>query len=243
MKTISLLKEARARLKPSYKHFIVSILIVTAISITAGLICFTLSFEQIESLAATKSFVFSDFIGVFTIIFTISLIAEIFLLLLGQGILAMSLKIARREQVSSGMVFSRLKDWKRIILLSIVEGLLILLWALLIIPAWIKIFSYSQSCFILLEDENIGVIDAITKSRKMMDGHKFKLFRIFIFIFLIMLVAEIILIYTLTISMALFIVAVILLALIITFCLAPLLSVVFAIFHLSVAGDNAPVIQ
>ena len=52
-----------------------------------------------------------------------------------------------------------------------------LLWSLLlIVPGIIASFSYSQTFFIMAEDPNIDVFDAIDKSKAMMKGNKWKLF-------------------------------------------------------------------
>lgn len=51
------------------------------------------------------------------------------------------------------------------------------LWSLLfLIPGIIKGYSYSMTLFIMAEDPEIGIMEAITKSREMMDGHKMNLF-------------------------------------------------------------------
>jgi uncharacterized membrane protein len=56
-------------------------------------------------------------------------------------------------------------------------GLRILLWLLLlIVPGIIAAISYSQTFFILAEDNTIRPSEAIEKSKKMMDGNKLKYF-------------------------------------------------------------------
>jgi uncharacterized membrane protein len=56
-------------------------------------------------------------------------------------------------------------------------GLFTFLWSLLLfIPGIIKSYSYSMTLYIISEDPSIGVMDAITKSREMMNGYKFKKF-------------------------------------------------------------------
>ena len=47
---------------------------------------------------------------------------------------------------------------------------------MLLIPGIIKTYSYAMSYYILADDENIAPLDAITKSREMMDGHKWEFF-------------------------------------------------------------------
>jgi uncharacterized membrane protein len=55
--------------------------------------------------------------------------------------------------------------------------LFILLWTLLlIIPGIIAAISYSMTFYILADDNSIGAMDAIDKSKKMMDGYKWKYF-------------------------------------------------------------------
>ena len=52
-------------------------------------------------------------------------------------------------------------------------GLRILLWLLLlIVPGIIAAISYSQTFFILAEDDTIRPSEAIEKSKKMMEGYK-----------------------------------------------------------------------
>ncbi len=54
--------------------------------------------------------------------------------------------------------------------------LFIMLWSmLLIVPGIIKSFSYAMTLYIMIEDPDIGVMDAIMKSREMMHGHKMDL--------------------------------------------------------------------
>ncbi|MDE5978061.1 MAG: DUF975 family protein [Turicibacter sp.] len=61
--------------------------------------------------------------------------------------------------------------------LYFVRGLYLFLWGLLlVIPGVIKTYSYSQAMFILNDHPEIGIDEAITRSRAMMDGHKWELF-------------------------------------------------------------------
>ena len=54
-------------------------------------------------------------------------------------------------------------------------NLFIILWMLLlIVPGIIKTFSYAMTFYILADDSDVGVLDAITRSREMMDGNKVK---------------------------------------------------------------------
>lgn len=67
--------------------------------------------------------------------------------------------------------------WDQSFLLSLFKSLFIILWMFLfIVPGIIKFYSYSMAEYIMAENPDIKGLDAITKSRQMMEGHKFKLF-------------------------------------------------------------------
>lgn len=57
------------------------------------------------------------------------------------------------------------------------RDLFIVLWDMLfVIPGLIKRYSYKMVPYILADDPSIGALDAISLSRKMMNGHKWKAF-------------------------------------------------------------------
>lgn len=59
------------------------------------------------------------------------------------------------------------------ILVAILQGLFLFLWTLLfIVPGIIKSFSYLLTYYILRDEPGLSPLQAITKSRRMMDGHK-----------------------------------------------------------------------
>lgn len=60
---------------------------------------------------------------------------------------------------------------------SLLVGLYTFLWTLLlIIPGLVKSYSYAMTPYIMAEKPQMGINEAITKSREMMDGHKWQLF-------------------------------------------------------------------
>ena len=74
-------------------------------------------------------------------------------------------------------IFSPFKDFVRIFVSYLLMGIFFTLWSFLfIIPGIIKYFSYSMTPFILADNPNITSIQAISKSREIMDGHKMDLF-------------------------------------------------------------------
>lgn len=53
----------------------------------------------------------------------------------------------------------------------------IILWTLLlIIPGIVKSYSYAMTFYIIADDPSVGAVEAITRSRQIMDGNKFRLF-------------------------------------------------------------------
>lgn len=61
--------------------------------------------------------------------------------------------------------------------LTFFTSLFISLWSLLlIVPGIIKSFSYAMAYYIWAENKEMGALEAITKSRQMMEGHKMDLF-------------------------------------------------------------------
>ncbi|MCO0831791.1 DUF975 family protein [Fructobacillus sp. W13] len=71
------------------------------------------------------------------------------------------------------------------LVIGILQMVFTTLWALLLlVPGIIKSFSYSQALFIYKDakaaGEEISYTDALTRSRQMMDGHKWELFVIYL---------------------------------------------------------------
>lgn len=57
------------------------------------------------------------------------------------------------------------------------QALYLTLWSMLfIIPGIVKSYSYAMTEYILLDNPEMGINEAITKSRQMMNGYKWKLF-------------------------------------------------------------------
>lgn len=67
--------------------------------------------------------------------------------------------------------------WLRNVGALFLSGLFIALWSMLfVIPGIIKLYSYRMVPYILAEDPEIGANEAITRSREMMNGHKWNAF-------------------------------------------------------------------
>ena len=93
------------------------------------------------------------------------------------GISTFSLTIARKGEANLEMIFSGFKYFGKTLGLFLLMCLFILLWMLLlIVPGIIASISYSLAFYIMSDDPNIGAMEAIDKSKKMMYGYKWKYF-------------------------------------------------------------------
>ena len=121
---------------------------------------------------------FSDISGTFLVITVSSSI--LLLLIIGAlelGFSTFALSIARKEETKLNMIFSGFNHYGRALGLSLIMALFVILWSLLlIIPGIIAALSYSMAYFIMSDDPNIDPMEAISKSKKMMYGYKWKYF-------------------------------------------------------------------
>ncbi|HHW39217.1 MAG TPA: DUF975 family protein [Bacillales bacterium] len=110
----------------------------------------------------------------------VSIIISIALIPLSVSVYWFYLSLVRKNNPQISHVFSIYKDGKtafKVIGTSILQGIFIFLWSLLlIIPGIIKSLAYSQTFFILRDHPEYTVLKAITESRKMMNGYKWKYF-------------------------------------------------------------------
>ena len=73
--------------------------------------------------------------------------------------------------------FNELRHALKLFLVSLLTGLIVLLgFILFIIPGIIFALRYSQALFIMSENKEMDILDALRKSREMMRGYKWDLF-------------------------------------------------------------------
>lgn len=91
------------------------------------------------------------------------------------GLIIFSLKFKRDEEYSVSTLFDGFKQFASSLGLYLWMSLWIFLWMLLlIIPGIIKAISYSMSFYILADNPNVGVRNALSLSKQLMDGFKWK---------------------------------------------------------------------
>ena len=87
-------------------------------------------------------------------------------------------KVDQEEKVEVKDLFYGFKNFGRSFIANIVMDIYIFLWSLISfgIIGIIKSFSYSMTYFLLEENKGLTINEAITLSRKLMDGNKWRLF-------------------------------------------------------------------
>lgn len=105
-------------------------------------------------------------------------IGTLLLPLFAMGYTSLWLNFAKTGKIEIGRMFTDsfsnfFKKW----VLVFVTGLFTSLWSLLfVIPGIVKAYAYAMAPYILMDNPDMGVLEAITQSRKMMKGYKWKLF-------------------------------------------------------------------
>jgi uncharacterized membrane protein len=127
-------------------------------------------------------------IGVFAIYMIILIVVQLvpiagpFLGILIGGSMAIgaaiiSLAVSRKQECELSQLFAGFNRFGTGLAAHFLQGLFIILWSfLLIVPGIMAAISYAMTYFIIVEDDSIGALDAIAKSKKMMHGNKWKFF-------------------------------------------------------------------
>ena len=94
------------------------------------------------------------------------------------AIINIYLKIAANDvKPEIGDLFKNMNQWWQAFKVIFFTGLFTGLWSLLFyIPGIIKAISYSQAMYIAAENPEIGALEAINRSKALMNGHKMELF-------------------------------------------------------------------
>lgn len=92
------------------------------------------------------------------------------------GFAGMVLMIVEGKTPKIEDLFDGFKNFVNAFVTYLLLNIYLALWSLLIVPIFIKPFSYAMTFYILRDHPEMSASDAITKSREMMDGNKWKLF-------------------------------------------------------------------
>ena len=106
-----------------------------------------------------------------------SLVAAIALLPMAYALNIAFLRLYRKDPQELGYLFQEFNS--RVYLTSLLTTAYTLLWfMLLIIPGIIKSYSYSMTYYVLEDNPDLSGDKAIEESMRLMDGHKWELFRL-----------------------------------------------------------------
>jgi len=93
------------------------------------------------------------------------------------GLATYSLALARNEDANINLLFEGFNKVGLALAAYFLMFVFIILWMLLlIIPGIIAALSYSMTFYIIADDETMDAMEAIDKSKAMMDGYKWKYF-------------------------------------------------------------------
>lgn len=120
-------------------------------------------------------------VGSFTYIMIAALIMGAVYFILGSiikvGYAKFNLNLVDRLEGSFENLFAYFSDWKTTVAARFLQSIYILLWSLLfIIPGIIASYSYAMTEYILAEHPELSASEAISRSKQMMDGNKWRLF-------------------------------------------------------------------
>ena len=97
------------------------------------------------------------------------------------GAATVALAFARDQEPRAELLFSGFRHFGTAFLTYVIMMVLIFLWLLLlIVPGIIAALSYSMSFYILADEPSLKAMEAIDRSKQMMEGHKLKLFTLYL---------------------------------------------------------------
>lgn len=176
-------------IKKSFREYIRSIIIWIFLSGICGAVSLAFTYW---GLPYTKILLEVDMSGIYSMSMTeLKKLLEVSLISMGISLLdglaaymlsigafkcAMESSRGRKIKISDLFFAFRTKPLK-FLGLYIVEIILILLWGcLFIIPGIVKMISYSQAFYLMIENPDYGIMEAINESQVLMTGHKEELF-------------------------------------------------------------------
>ena len=138
-----------------------------------------------QTIFSTGGSLNSDFgalmVGSYTYIMIAALIMGAVYFVLGSvinvGYAKFNLNLVDRLEGAFENLFAYFSYWKTTVVARVLRGVYVLLWSLLfIIPGIMASLSYAMTEYILAENPEMSASEAITLSKQMMDGNKWRLF-------------------------------------------------------------------
>lgn len=152
-------KEAKDALRGNYGVFIILMILELIISGVTTALSYNSNPEEI-SISSYGGSIFSLFV----------------LPMLQMSTIICTFKVLEGIKVDAENIGSGFKEYWKIFGANILIGLYTFLWTLLfIIPGIIKSYSYRMTYHVIRDNPNMTINEAITESRRLMDGHKLEL--------------------------------------------------------------------
>lgn len=117
------------------------------------------------------------FVAVFFFALLIGTVCAILHCVIQFGYAQFHLNLVDGAEARLGNLFGQFKRFGGAFVAHFLVRLFTALWTLLlIIPGIIKTYSYSMTTFVMLDEPELTALQAITRSRQLMDGNKWRLF-------------------------------------------------------------------
>ncbi|MDX5322705.1 MAG: DUF975 family protein [Exiguobacterium sp.] len=115
-----------------------------------------------------------------TILTFVSLVLSLLIAPLSIGWSWIAQDVSRGNKPVISTLFAPFRNsYVKHVLAPILMGIFIFLWSLLlVVPGIIKSFSYSLTYYLLRDQPELSALEAITESRRLMDGHKMEAFKL-----------------------------------------------------------------
>ncbi len=147
--------------------------------VAATLLCYVINFF-VQAPAQLSDFsrnVLMTGLGTNVTLYSSTGILSLLILPLSYGFDTIFLRNLRSEPVGVEHMFDGFRDYGRIFVTLLWQGVLTVLWMLLlIVPGIVKALAYALTPYILLDNPKLSTVEAIHLSREMMFGYKGKLF-------------------------------------------------------------------
>lgn len=118
---------------------------------------------------------------VWTLMLTVTIVTALLALIIGGairlGLCTFFLNLFHRREARFADLFSNFDRLGRGLCMQLVTGFFVFLWSLLlIIPGIVASYSYAMVPYLMAEFQDLGVMDAIRESKRLMQGYKWRLF-------------------------------------------------------------------
>ena len=109
--------------------------------------------------------------------FLIGIAISLMLLMMNTGFTIYCMNVCRFIKSGVGNLFDSFAIFFRVLWLYILMFIFVYLWSLLlIIPGIVALYRYRMALYIMIDNPQLGALDCIRASKKMMDGRKGELF-------------------------------------------------------------------